>query len=405
MPVTYKYVAVNLQKQKFKGKYIAEDEKDLAVQLAKQNLYLVSATEYKGGTPSAFFTLGTGKVELRELTTFCRQFAIMINSGIQALDCIDVLKNQSYSSYFKAILRIIADDVRAGDMLSAALEKHKKVFPDFFVSMVHVGEVSGKLEMVFLSLADYYESDAATRRKAKSAMAYPSMLAGMTVGIAVLMLAFVVPRFKDVLAELDVEITGFTKAIYGISDFIVSYWRVMVLLVIGLGLLLFVFLRTPTGKKAFDVFKIRCPLLGKVMTELITARFARSFSILLSSGMDLASALDSVSLILGNSYVESKFRAASDEVRRGVTITNAFIKYNLFPEMMLQMLAVGEKTNSLDEVLSRSCTFFDEQVESTLSSLTAKIQPAMLIIMGLVVGTLFIAVYAPMLSIMNGLAV
>ena len=145
--------------------------------------------------------------------------------------------------------------------------------------------------------------------------------------------------------------------------------------------------------------------MPKVMTELITARFARSFSILLSSGMDLASALDATALILGNSYVESKFRAASEEVRRGVTITNAFIKYNLFPKMMLQMLSVGEKTNSLDEVLSRSCSFFDEQVESTLSSLTAKIQPAMLIIMGAVVGTLFIAVYAPMLSIMNGLAV
>lgn len=219
---TYKYLAVNLQKQKFKGKFIAEDEKDLAVQLAKQNLYLVSASEFKGGTPSAFWTLGTGKVTLVELTSFCRQFSIMLSSGIQVLDCLDILKMQSYTAYFKSIINVIADDVRAGDMLSNALEKHEKVFPEFFISMCHVGEASGKLEMVFVSLADYYESDSAIRRKAKSAMTYPSILLLMTVGIVFLMLAFVVPTFKDVLKDLDVVPTGFTAAVYAVSDFLVA---------------------------------------------------------------------------------------------------------------------------------------------------------------------------------------
>ena len=375
---TYKYVAVNLQKQKFKGKFIANDETDLAIQLTKQNLYLVSASEYKGGTPSAFFTLGTGKVSLGELTTFCRQFAIMITSGVQAFDCLEVLKTQSFSSYFKAILNVIADDVKSGDMLSSALDKHKRVFPDFFVSMVHVGEVSGKLDKVFISLADYYESDAAIRRKTKSAMAYPLMLAGMTVAITVLMLAFVVPRFKDVLAQLGVEATGFTGVIYGISDFLTAYWRSMLLGVIVIVGGLFLFSRTRVGKRFFDIFMIKCPMIGKVTVELITARFARAFSILLSSGMDLASALDATALILGNSYVESRFKAASEDVRHGITLTNAFRKYRLFPDMMLQMLSVAEKTNALDEVLGRSCQFFDEQVDATLNSVTSKIQPAML---------------------------
>ena len=400
---TYKYVAVNLQKQKFKGKFIAEDETDLAIQLTKQNLYLVSASEYKGGTPSAFFTLGTGKVSLGELTTFCRQFAIMTTSGIQVLDCLEVLKTQSFSSYFKAILHIIADDVKSGDMLSTALDKHKRVFPDFFVSMVHVGEASGRLETVFISLADYYESDAAIRRKARSALAYPLMLAGMTVAITVLMLAFVVPTFKDVLADLEVKPEGFTAVIYGISDFLTEYWRIIVLAVFAFAGLLFAFLKTAVGKRAYDIFKIKCPFIGRITVELITARFARAFSILLSSGMDLASALDSTALILGNSYVEKRFRAASEDVRHGITITDAFRKYNIFPEMMTQMLSVAERTNSLDEVLGRSCRFFDEQVEASLNSVTSKIQPIMLLIMGTVIGSLFLAVYAPMLSIMNGL--
>ena len=144
-------------------------------------------------------------------------------------------------------------------------------------------------------------------------------------------------------------------------------------------------------------------MIGRLQINLITARFARAFSLLLESGMDLATALDTISIILGNSYVEDRFNEAAEDVRHGVSLTNAFYKQNLFPQMLIQMISVGEKTASLEDVLGRSCVFFDEQVESSLSSLTSKIQPTMLIIMGVVIGTLFIAVYSPMLSIMNGL--
>lgn len=400
---TYKYVAVNIQRKKYKGIFIAEDEQDLAVQLTKQNLYLVSAKIYKGGTPSAFFTLGTGKVSLSELTTFCRQFSIMISTGIPLLGCIDSLKQQPYSGYFKSILQVISEDVKGGMMLSESLDKHKKVFPDFFRSMVHVGEVSGKLDSVFVALADYYESDAAIKRKVKSALAYPSMLALMTVAIVVLMLAFVVPTFKETLSALDVQPEGITLAVYNISDFILNWWHLIVLFVILIGGGAFLFSRTKTGKRVFDIIKIKTPFIGRVQINIITARFARAFGLLLESGMDLATALDTISIILGNTYVEERFNEASEDVRHGVSLTNAFQKQNLFPQMLLQMISVGEKTASLEDVLGRSCVFFDEQVESSLTSLTSKIQPAMLIVMGAVVGTLFVAVYSPMLSIMNGL--
>ncbi|MBE6531477.1 MAG: type II secretion system F family protein [Ruminococcaceae bacterium] len=400
---TYKYVAVNLQKKKYKGIFIAEDEKDLAVQLTKQNLYLVSASLYKGGTPSAFFTLGTGKVKLSELTTFCRQFSIMISTGIPLLGCIDSLKQQPYSGYFKSILQVISEDLKGGAMLSESLDKHKKVFPDFFRSMVHVGEASGKLDSVFISLADYYESDAKIKRKVKGALAYPLMLAMMTLGIVIIMLAFVVPTFRETLSTLDVKPEGITLAVYNVSDFILNWWQLLVAGAIILGGGIFLFSRTKTGKKVFDIIKIKCPLIGRIQINLITARFARAFSLLLESGMDLATALDTISIILGNSYIEERFNEAAEDVRHGVSLTNAFQKQNLFPQMLLQMISVGEKTASLEEVLGRSCVFFDEQVESSLSSLTSKIQPTMLIIMGVVIGTLFIAVYSPMLSIMNGL--
>lgn len=399
----YKYTAVNLDKQKIKGTFIAKDEKDLGEQLAKQGLYLISASLYTGNTPSAFFTLGTGKVTIAELTVFCRQFAIMLNTNIPILDCLDILKNQPYTGYFKKILEVVYDDVKSGILLSAALEKHGRVFPDFFKSMISVGEKSGKLDIVFVSLADYYEKDTAIKRKAKSAMSYPLMLLGMTVGILILMFALVIPTFRETLADMDVEITGVTKVVYDIHDFFINWWKI---LLVGLILIvggIIVALRTEKGKYAFDVLKLKLPLVKKITLNMITSRFARGFGLLLSSGMDLNDALDAIEIVLGNRYMKKRFHEAADAVRHGMSLTVAFESYNIFPQMMLQMIAIGEKTAALDDVLMRSCTFFDNEVETSLNSLTSKIQPIMLIIMGAVVGTLFIAVYSPILSMMNGI--
>ncbi len=399
----YKYTAVNLDKKKIKGTFIAKDEQDLGEQLAKQGLYLISSSIYTGNTPSAFFTLGTGKVTLAELTIFCRQFAIMLNTNIPILDCLDILKNQPYSGYFKKILEVIYDDVKSGILLSAALEKHGRVFPDFFKSMISVGEKSGKLDVVFVSLADYYETDTAIKRKAKSAMSYPLMLLGMTVGILILMFAMVIPTFRETLAEMDVEITGVTKVVYDLHDFLLNSWRVLLVSLIVIVGGIVIALRTEPGKYAFDVLKLKLPLVKKITLNMITSRFARGFGLLLSSGMDLNDALEAIEIVLGNRYMKKRFHEAADAVRHGMSLTVAFESYKIFPQMMLQMIAIGEKTASLDDVLMRSCTFFDNEVETSLNSLTSKIQPIMLIFMGAVVGTLFIAVYSPILSMMTGI--
>ena len=402
----FKYVAVNLQKQKIKGTFIANDEHDLAAQLAKQSLYLISAKPYSNDTPSAFFTLSVGNtVKLSELTTFCRQFAIMQNTSIPILDCLDILRHQNYTAYFKKVLQVVYEDVKSGVLLSEALNKHKKVFPDFFRSMVHVGEISGKLDEVFRSLADYYERDTALKGKVKGAMAYPMMLLGMTVGIVILMLAFVVPTFRDAMTQMDVEITGITKMVYDISGFVTDYWRVMLVALILLVMIVVLVLRTEKGAYGFDVLKLKLPLVRTVQRNLLTARFARAFGLLLSSGMDMNAAMDSVEIIINNRYMKERFHAAAESVRQGMSLTNAFEAYDLFPHMMIQMITIGERTGTMEDVLMRSCAFFDNQVETSLNSLTAKIQPVMLMLMGLIVGTLFIAVYSPMLSIMNNIAI
>lgn len=400
----YRYIAVNLRKQRIKGTFIANDERDLAAQLAKQKLYLVSAKQYSGNNPYAFFTFGTGKVPLKELTTFCRQFAIMINTGIPILECIDILRDQSFSAYFKRILNVIYDDVKSGLVLSQALNKHSKVFPDFFQSMIYVGEMSGKLDTVFTSLADYYEKDSTIKRKFKSAISYPLMLFGMTIGILILMLALVVPTFKDALASLEVEATGITKVIYDISDFLIAYWQYLLAGVLLVGVVIAVVLMTEKGKYLCDMLKLKLPIVKTVTFNMITARFARGFGLLLASGMDLNTAMDTIEIVIGNRYLRRRFHDAAESIRHGMSLTVAFESYKLFPPVMIQMITVGEKTASLDEILNRSCVFFDALVEDALSSMISKLGSIMLIIMGAIIGTLFIAVYSPMLSIMNGLA-
>jgi len=400
----YKYTAVNLQKQKIKGTFIANDEHDLAAQLAKQSLYLISAKAYTNDTPSAFFTLSVGSgVSLAELTTFCRQFSIMQNTGISILDSLDILRNQSYTAYFRKLLQVIYEDVKSGVLMSDALDKHKKVFPHFFRSMVRVGEMSGKMELVFSSLADYYESDTAIKGKVKSALSYPMMLLAMTVGVVILMMLVVVPTFRSAMTQMDVEITGITKAVYDMSDFLLSYWKVMLLAIAVVGLIVVLAVRTESGAFFFDKMKMKIPLVKTIQRNLLTARFARAFGLLLSSGMDLNMAMDAVEVIIGNRYIKKNFHEAAENVRHGMSLTVAFETYKLFPQMMIQMITIGERTGTLDEVLMRSCAFFDNQVETSLSSLVSKIQPIMLMLMGGIIGTLFIAVYSPMLSIMTNL--
>ena len=397
----YKYVAMNLQQEKFTGVFLAENETDLSIQLQKQGLYLVSSKIYTGVANASFFSLSVGKVSMAELNSFCRQFAIMINSGIPIIGCLDILKEQKYTKILKDVLVIINDDVRGGMMFSEALDKHKKIFPNFFRSMIAVGEKSGKMDVVLNSLADYYENDARSKKQLKAAFSYPIMLGVMTIGIVIVMLAFVVPTFRKSLSTLEVTPTGITKIVYDTSDFILDYGVYVLIGLILVALLLFAYIRTKNGRYAFDKFKMTFPGIKKLSTAILSARFSRAFGLLLTSGMDIIEAMEAVTIVFGNKFIEKRFEKAIEDVRHGCGLATTFEKYKLFPSILSQMVSIGEKTNSLDDVLTRSCSFFDEQVNSTIMGITAKIQPIMLGIMGGIIGFLFIGIYSPMLDIMK----
>ncbi len=398
----YKYVAVDIDKRKFKGQFLAENEDDLRLQLSRQRLYLIKAMPVSSKPPSAFFSV-SGRVKTKELTTFCRQFAIMINSGISIVESLAVLREQSYSDFFKRVLAAVYEDVKVGLLLSEAMAKHKKVFPQFFTSMTYVGEQSGMLDEVLRSIADYYETDAKIRSKTVSAMLYPIFLAVLMIAIVVLMVAFVIPTFEDSLAELEVEMPPLTMAVMGISHWFAANWKYTVLGVVALVMILLAVGRTPRGKYFFHTLLLHIPLVGKAQTALISAKFARGFGLLLSSGMDVVDAMSVISAVLGNKNVEKRFQLATADVREGQSITSALTKYRLFPTILIQMVSVGEKTGSVDKVLLQSSSYFDDQAERLLTGMTTLIQPIMLGIMGLIVGLLFYAIYSPMIAIMQTL--
>ena len=398
----YKYTAINLQGKKFQGTFLAENEKDLRAKLAKQNLYLLSAKQDTEKSPNPFFSV-SGKVSVNELSTFCRQFAIMITSGTSIVDSLGILKGQAYSSYLKRVLAHVHEDVKAGKLLSEALAKHKRVFPNFFRSMVRVGEISGSIDKVLVEVADYYESDSKARAKMRSALVYPAVLIVMAIGIIVLMVVFIIPTFQDALEGLEVEMPPLTMALYDISAVFRENWMQIVLAVAAVILLWVLFLRTKKGRYFWDKCKFHMPLVGNIVKNSVSARFCRSFTLLIGSGMDIVDAMDEVCIVFGNVYVADQFKKAAEDVRQGMTLTFALQNYKLFPTMLVQMVSVGEKTGDLEAVLARSGSFFENQVERAVSAATGLIQPIILCIIGLAVGVLFYAVYSPLLKVMNSL--
>ena len=361
----------------------------------------MSAKPVSEKSPTASFFSTSGTVKLTEITNFCRQFSILINSGISIVESLEILKNQPYSQLFKTILEIVHEDVKSGFLLSEALDKHDKVFPEFFRSMTYVGEMSGSLDAVLSDLANYYEMDDKVKRQIKGAMTYPIVLMLLVVGVILLMFLFVVPTFKEALANLDVEMPAITMMIFNMSKFFQDYWYIILGAALLLVILFKVYVSTEAGRYQFDTFKLKGPIISNIEVNTVASRFTHGFSLLITSGMDLVDAMKVMTNVFGNKNIEAKFMKATDDVQRGSSLTVALNTYQIFPDMLIQMVSVGEKTGQLDEVLQRSCSFYDEQLSIALNSLTTVIQPILLAVAGGVIGVMFMAIYSPILQIIE----
>lgn len=399
----YKYTAVDANNKKYRGYYVANNTDDLRRQLANSGLYLVKQTLAEGTGLNRAISL-TGKLPIKDLTVFCRQFSIMITAGIPIVECINSLKQQKFKEETRQSLNKLYDDLNSGMLLSEAMRKQKKAYPNFFISMIYVGENSGTLDMILKHLADYYENDQATRKKLSSALIYPIILFILAIGVVSLMVFYVIPKFQESLAKMNVPMPTITNVIFNFSNWMIDHALVIGIVIASIILVLFVFGRFKFGRYVYDTIKYKFFLTRTVYMNITTSRFARSLGLLLTGGTNMMNALSMVEGILGNKYAEKKFHQVIVDIENGSNITTALEKSHLFRKMLIQMVDVGEKSGALDEVLLRSCEFFDQEVQASINKLTSLIQPVILIFLAVAILLMFLGIYSPILSIMDNLS-
>lgn len=403
MPV-YVYKAKNASGKNVSGFITADNEAELRKILSNENLYLRSFRVKKEKKKSQFFTLSSSRVKQVEVITFCRQFAVMINAGVSIVDSIATLKEQS-SPALNRILTDVHSKMLVGRLLSEALGNYPKIFPTFFRNMIYIGELSGNLDSILLSLATYYEKDNKIKRKAKSSMVYPMFLLVLIIAVLGVLTIGVIPQFEDMLSQMGGDMPLITQIVLDVSRFVQTEIGMIVISAISIFVLIKLYFATKNGRYVRDKIKLSIPLIKTLNIRLITARFARGFGVLVSSGLTIVDSMDIMASILDNKVVERKFRLAVDEIRRGKRIAYSLNLTNIFPRMLIEMIAVGESTGSLEDVLLKTADYFDDVVEQTIAKLTTMLEPMMIIIMAGLVGTVIVAILLPMVNIMGSVGV
>jgi type IV pilus assembly protein PilC len=345
----------------------------------------------------------SGRIKLKEVAVFSRQFATMINSGLTLLRALSILSDQATSKDLARIVGEVRKDVERGVALSAAMAKHPKAFSRLYVAMVRSGEMGGSLDTVLSRLATTIEKQVNLRRKVKSAMTYPIVVGAIVVLILVAMLVFVVPMFKSMYAQLDSKLPAPTLALLAMSNIFKKFFPLVIL---GIGFLVWWakrWAKTDSGRRTFDAFKLRMPVFGKLNHKTVLARFTRSLAALVRAGVPILDALEIVSETSGNTIVAEAVLDTQAAVKSGESLAKPLESHPVFPSMVTQMIGVGEETGALDEMLEKIADFYEAEVEATVDALTSLIEPLLIVVMGVSVGGMVIALYMPMFSIIGKL--
>ena len=343
----------------------------------------------------------SNRVKLKEMSMFCRQFATMINSGLTLLRSLAILAGQTENKFFAGIITEMRIDIEQGLSLSQSMAKHPKQFNQLFVSMIKAGEVGGSLDQTLLKLADTLEKQVELRGRIRSAMAYPVATLALVSLIMTAMLLFVVPVFAKMYGSLNGKLPLPTRLVLKVSHLMITFLPVFVVVAI-VGVVLFrKWVRTPTGRFAFDRAKLRMPVFGNLVQKTAMARYASTLSTLMRSGVPLLDAREITKQTVSNVVVANGLSAMADGAKQGEPLSARLDQHPVFPPMVVQMMAVGEETGALDELLHRLALFFEEEVAAAVDALTSMLEPVMIVVLGGAVGSMVVAMYMPMFNIIK----
>lgn len=395
----YNYEALNAQGVKVKGELMAETKQEVVLALKNQQFYPINISE---ATETKSFQISFGqKVKAEDLAVYTRQFYTMLNAGITLVNALEILKMQTENKAIREATDNIYNDVRKGMSFSEALKVQNKVFPELFSFMVEAGELSGNLDAIMDRMAAHYEKEAKLNRKIKGAMVYPVVLGIAMVAVITLMLTVVMPSMMTMFEGN--TLPAFTRGFISLSDFVIDKWYFIFAVIFGTIYLIGRFFRSPQGRPVRDNLLLKLPVIGKTQRKILTSRFTRTLSTLLSSGVGLVNSLEVIAKVVNNKILEVGILNSIEEMKKGSDIATPLSKAKIFPPMVISMIKIGEESGALDEILDRTADFFDSESEAALQKLTTLIEPAMIILMAVLVGSMVIAMLLPIFEMVNNI--
>jgi len=403
MPV-YNYTFRDAMGGLQKGTADAESEEFLRQKFRDQGLEIVELTMIKSKSPK---TKQYGKIKLANLSVFCRQFSTMVDAGVSLVRCLDVLSTQTQDPKLKKVLIDLSTRVEGGESLSRAMQRHPKSFSSLFIGLIKAGEVGGVLEESLQRLSQFLEADVALRRKVKSALTYPVLVMVMSAGITFFLVYWFVPQWAAILTDLGLkadDLPAPTQFLIDISNILLHKGWIILLSGAIIMIAHRLFVSTRFGRRVMDRIKLKVPVFGKLHHKICLARFSRTMGTLLTSGVPILQAMETVAGTIGNTIMSDSILEARARIREGDRIGDPLEASKLFPPMVVHMIGVGEESGSLDFMLQKIADFYEAEVEAALASLTAALEPIMIVSLGFIVGFIVISMFLPLVKVISSLS-
>jgi type IV pilus assembly protein PilC len=397
----FKYKAMNKKGERLEGTYNAISRDEVIEMISSNNYYPLMVEEIREGTKIELRLFE--RVTTKDIAIFCRQFYTMLDAGVSINSAVHILSEQLTNRKLKDALGDMEDQVRKGQTLSESMRKHNKIFPDLLISMIETGEVSGNLDSVLLRMSTHYEKENKINNKVKSAMIYPAVLSVVAIVVVTILLTFVMPTFIDMFTESGVELPLSTKILLGMSGGLQKHGLLILLAVVTIVILFRYYLKTDSGKLFSSRVKLKIPVIKNLNQKIIVSRFTRTLSTLLSSGVTLVQALEVVSDVVGNKVAEEALSRIREAVIKGEGLSTPISEDKLFPSMLASMVKIGEESGSLDDILNKTADFYDEELEVTVQTTTALLEPLLIVIMGVVMGFIIVSIMLPMFNMYSSI--
>ena len=404
---TFVYKGRNRLNEMVSGEREADNQEVLRMLLRREQIVMTSASE-KGATFNLPKLGKRKKVGSKELAIFTRQFSVMIDAGLPLVQCLDILAGQQPNQFFKDVLNHVRQDVEEGATLAAGMIRHPKVFDALYVNMVEAGETGGVLDIILQRLATLIEKVVKLKRSIISAMIYPSAVVAVAIGAIALIMVVVIPQFEVIFLGLlgpGKLLPLPTRIVMAISNFLAGWGGLALLIVlIGSAVGIYYYNKTPKGKYNIDALLLRLPIFGAILRKIAVARFSRILSTLLSSGVPILQSLEITARTAGNAIIEEAIMKVRAGVERGENFVDPLKSTKVFPEMVSQMIGVGEQTGALDAMLGKIADFYEEEVDSAIADLLALIEPALIGFLGITIGGIVISMYLPLFMLIGELS-